>query len=107
MEGSATFHKRKGKRSVSVAAQKFPSRLENFLIDTEGFKIRKQRSIDAVVFWIVRGLCQIVLLIEVFEIKLGNAILERGERGATPMTKGIPQKHEIADNTVGNHGFAK
>ncbi len=48
----------------------------NFLIETGGFKIRKQRSIDAVVSGIVGGLFQIILLMKVFEIKLNNPVLE-------------------------------
>jgi hypothetical protein len=102
-ERPAVYPARKGKKSVPVALWNFPSRRKNFLIETGGFKIRIQRSIDAVVFRIVGGLCQIILLMKIFEIKLGNAILKCGERGASPVPEGVSQKHEIADNTVGNH----
>jgi len=78
------------------------SRPENFLIDTGGFKIRKQRSIDTVVFRIVGGLFQIIMLLEVFKIKLGNAVLKCGKRGAPPVTESVTQKHKITDYTVGN-----
>ena len=40
---------------------------------------------------------------KVFEIKLGNAILERGERGQSPVAEGVSQKHEVADNTIRYH----
>jgi hypothetical protein len=53
---------------------------------------------------IVGGLFQIILLMEVFEIKLDNAVLKRGERGPPAVAEGVSQKHEIADNAVGNHG---
>jgi hypothetical protein len=81
--------------------------LENFLIESGGFKIRKQRSIDAVVFGIVGGLFQIILLLKVFKIKLGDTVLECGERGAPPVAESVTQKHKITDNTVGNHSFTE
>jgi len=71
--------------SIAVATKSLPSRTENFLIEMRGFKIRKQRSIHAVVFGIVGRLFQIVVLFEVLEIKLDNTVLECGEGGQSPM----------------------
>jgi hypothetical protein len=84
--------------------KKLPCRTENFLIKTGGFKTRKQVSIDAIVSGIVGRLFQIILLIQIFEIKLNNTVLECGERSTPPMAEGVSQEHEIADNAVGNHG---
>ena len=67
--------------------------------------MRKPRSIDAVVFGIVGGLFQIIMLLKVFKIKLGNAVLKCGKRGTSPVTESVTQKHKITDYTVGNQFF--
>jgi len=81
------------------------SRPENFLIETGRFKTRKQRSIDTVVLGIVGGLFQIIMLLKVFKIKLGNAVLKCGKRGTSPVAESVTQKHKITDYTVGNQFF--
>ena len=78
-------------------------RPKNFLIETGGFTNRKQGSIHPVALGIVSGLVQKIVLLEVFKIKLDDPVLESGERGASPVAEGVTQKHEIADNAVGDH----
>ena len=41
---------------------------------------------------------------KILEIELHDPVLECRKRRASPVAKSITQKHEIADNTVGNHG---
>ena len=94
-------------KSVSVASRQTTFRTENFLIETGRFKIRKRQSVDAVVFGIVGRLLQIVVLIKVFEIELNHPVLKCGERGASPVTESVTQKHKITDYTVGNHSFTE
>ncbi len=60
-------------------------------------------SVDAVIFGIVGGLCQVIFPVEVFEVELDDAVLERGKRGPLPMAKSVSQKHEITYDAIGNH----
>jgi hypothetical protein len=78
-------------------------RPENFLIETGGFTIRNQGSIHSVALGIISGLVQKIMLLEVFKIKLDDPVLERRERGPSPVAEGATQKHEIADYAVGDH----
>ena len=41
---------------------------------------------------------------EILEIELHDPVLESRKGRTPPVAKSITQKHEIADNTVGNHG---
>lgn len=76
---------------------------ENFLIETLRFLSRIRRSIHTIMLRIVTGLFHKITLLEVFKIKLDDAVLESGEWGPTPVTESVSQKHKITDNAIGYH----